>query len=144
MNANCPPWVLLALREIGTKEMVGDVANHEIVSYWRDARITPHVFSDEIAWCAAFAGAMLERSGFNSSRSGLARSYSRAPFVSVPYRFGAIAVYSSTRGAWAGHVGFALNARGVLLGGNQSDSVSVATYDTSTLVGYFWPKDCPL
>ena len=35
----------------------------------------PEIDNDEVAWCAAFLGACLERAGIGSTRSLMARSY---------------------------------------------------------------------
>ncbi|HWK38875.1 MAG TPA: TIGR02594 family protein, partial [Hyphomicrobium sp.] len=93
--------------------------------------------------CAAFAGACLERAGFASTRSLMARSYLRWGEEIEGGRFGAIAVLSRGSDPAAGHVGFLLGETAshlMLLGGNQGDAVSVAAYPKTRLIGLRWPQ----
>ncbi|MBN8909802.1 MAG: hypothetical protein J0H99_25115, partial [Rhodospirillales bacterium] len=59
-------------------------------------------------------------------------------------RFGAVAVLSRGDDPNAGHVGFLLsdtNGKLYLLGGNQGDAVTVASFDKARLLGLRWPKE---
>ena len=139
-----PPWLDWARREIGTRETVGGQHNPRVVAYWRQGNVALDVSDDETPWCAAFVAAALERSGYRSTRSGLARSYAgSAHFARLDGpRLGAVCVLSSSRGPTSGHVGFveAADDRHVwLLGGNQSNAVNVARFPLAQLVGYFRP-----
>ena len=64
-----PPWLAAAWRELGQTEIAGKGDNARIVGYFRDAGHST-IVDDETAWCAAFAGAMLERSGYRSTPRG--------------------------------------------------------------------------
>jgi len=96
----------------------------------------------EFAWCAAFAGAMLERSGMRATRSLRARSYlAWGSSIDLP-RLGAIAVLTRGPDPALGHVGFLVgetDAGLVLLGGNQSNAVTVAVFERSRLLSLRWP-----
>ncbi len=137
-----PAWLKLARAELGTKEEPGEANNPAILTYYRDAG-HPEINADSIAWCAAFCGAMLERSGYPSSKQLNARSYlTWGKEISKPQP-GCVAVFSrgDPRG-WEGHVAFFLEetATGVkVLGGNQGDAVTVATYPKARLLGYRVP-----
>lgn len=93
------------------------------------------------AWCAAFVNASLGQAGQQGTGSNLARSFLKwGEAVDTPQR-GDVAVFS--RGdpkSIYGHVGFfdsyAPDGRINVLGGNQSDHVSVSPYDTSRLLGF--------
>lgn len=137
-----PKWLKLARGEIGVKETPGPGNNPVVLRYYADAG-HPEVNSDATAWCAAFVGAMLERAGTPSSKALNARSYlTWGKPVDAPYP-GCVAVFSrgDPRG-WEGHVGFYVghqDGKVSILGGNQSDQVSIASYDRSRLLGYRAP-----
>ncbi|MBX9924848.1 MAG: TIGR02594 family protein [Hyphomicrobiaceae bacterium] len=137
-----PAWLAAAWSELGQRERAGSGANARIVAFYRDAG-HPGIRGDEIAWCAAFAGAILARSGYAPTGSLLARSYLDWGDAISELRFGAIAVFSRGADSGAGHVGFLIGAVGdtlVILGGNQSDAVSVAVFPASRLLGLRWPN----
>lgn len=134
-------WLKEAWREFGQTERRGSRANPRIAAMYRDAG-HPDVSRDEVAWCAAFAGACLKRAGMASTRSLKARSYIEWGVSLTAPRVGAIAVLSRGRNPALGHVGFWLGETDrdvVLLGGNQGDAVSVARYPKSRLIGLRWP-----
>lgn len=94
------------------------------------------------AWCAAFVNSALEQSGVQGTGKLNARSYlDWGQPVDQPMP-GDVAVFSrGDPNGWQGHVGFFQGidpATGKInvLGGNQSNMVSVAGYDPSTLLGY--------
>lgn len=134
-------WLKEAWREFGQVEQRGDRHNPRIVAFFRDVG-HPDVVQDEIAWCAAFCGACLERVGIASTRSLLARSYLKwGTSLSQP-RVGCIAVFSRGSDPGKGHVGFWLGETDdavVVLGGNQANSASVARYPKSRLLALRWP-----
>ena len=134
-------WLKEAWREFGQAEQAGARANPRIVALFRDAG-HPSVKRDEVAWCAAYLGACLERADIRSTRSLMARSYlSWGERLSEP-RIGAVAVFSRGRNPALGHVGFWLGETDdhvMLLGGNQGNAVSVARYPKSRLLGLRWP-----
>ncbi len=135
-------WLREAWREFGQAERPGARANPRIVALFRDAG-HPKVARDEVAWCAAYVGACLERAGIPSTRSLMARSYlSWGERLTEP-RVGAVAVFSRGRSVALGHVGFWLGEAGsdvVLLGGNQGNAVSVVRYPRSRLLDLRWPE----
>ncbi len=136
-----PAWLAAAWSELGQRELAGSAANARIIAFYRDAG-HPNIRGDDVAWCAAFAGAILKRSGHSPTGSLLARSYLKWGQPIAELRFGAIAVFSRGSDPGAGHVGFVIGAVGdllVVLGGNQSDAVSVARLPASRLLGLRWP-----
>lgn len=93
------------------------------------------------AWCAAFVNATLQKAGQKGTGSNMARSFMDwGQPVDRPQR-GDIAVFSrgDAKGPF-GHVGFfeGYNPDGTIrvLGGNQGDAVSVASYSPSRLLGF--------
>ena len=136
-----PHWLGHAWAELGQKEVAGTRDNPHIRAFYKDVGHC-EVKHDEVPWCAAFVGACLERAGLSSTGSLMARSYLAWGVGEKDARLGAVAVLSRGRDTSAGHVGFlvGLNESTLwLLGGNQSDGVSVAAYDRSRLLGLRWP-----
>lgn len=126
MTARLAPWHALARTQIGVKEVPGKGDNPTVVQYFADAGI-PGKFKDETAWCAAFVGAMLERSGYRGTRSTMAKSYMRWG-VPCECQKGAIGVIDRTDDPRFGHV-FIIDDFDELyvkpLGGNQANAVNV-------------------
>ena len=140
-----PRWLAEAWAELGQREVAGSADNARIGAFFRDVG-QPARLHDEVAWCAAFVGACLERAALASTRSLMARSYLRWGDALEEGRVGAVAVLSRGSDASAGHVGFLLGetaAHVVLLGGNQGDAVSVAAFPKARLLGFRWPQDKP-
>lgn len=137
-----PKWLKLARGEIGVKEIVGPEHNPAVIGYFRDAGF-PEIDNDETAWCAALANSCLERAGYAGSKSLAARSFLNwGKVVKKPYP-GCIAVFSrgDPRG-WQGHVGFYVgesSGKIDVLGGNQSNQVSIAPQSKARLLGYREP-----
>lgn len=144
MTTNEPRWVALARSFIGTREIPG--VRHEplILSWWRWIK-RGGIKSDEVPWCAAFVGAMLEQCGIVSTRFESARSYATWGFRLPRPVLGCIAVFSRNGG---GHVGFVVGKTGdgklLILGGNQSDEVNIRAIGTERLVGLRWPNGEPI
>ena len=127
----------LANAEIGTVEWAkGD--NPQVVAYFKDAG-HPEVSTDATAWCAAFVGAMLARSGVKPSGKLNARSYLDwgVPVERKDAKPGDVVIFERGTG-WQGHVGFFVKDEGALiktLGGNQSDAVNIKGQQASKLLG---------
>ena len=136
-----PGWLEQAWPETGIREVRGSGSNPRIAALFKDAGHA-QIKSDETAWCAAFVGACLARAGIDSTKSLLARSYLKWGEPIDSFRLGAIAVFSRGNDPGQGHVGFVLGEsedKIYLLGGNQSDAVSVEAIDRSRLLGLRWP-----
>ena len=137
-----PRWLELAWADLGVAEGPGEANNPRVVRYYADAG-HPEVRADEVAWCAAFVGACLERAGVGSTRSLMARSYLAWGEALAEPRTGAITVLSRGDDPSLGHVGFLVGLTAsdiVLLAGNQGDAVSVQAFPRSRVVGVRWPS----
>ena len=93
------------------------------------------------AWCAAYVNATLAQSGQKGTGSNMARSFMDwGTEVSEPQK-GDVAVFQrgDPNGPY-GHVGFfdGYNEDGTIrvLGGNQGDGVSIASYSPDQLLGF--------
>ena len=134
-----PPHLQLARSFLGTKEVKGKLDNPIIMQFYDDVGHS-WVEHDEVAWCAAFAGAMLERTGKRSTRDLRARSYLAFGEMVEPAdaRPGDIAVFRRGNNPAEGHVAFVLKVTRSsieVIGGNQNDSVSIASYPRARLLG---------
>ena len=135
-----PKWLTLARAELGVREGAGAANSPTVLKYYEDAG-HPEVDHDDVAWCAAFVGAMLKRAGLPHSGSLAARSYLQwGKAVAKPYP-GCVAVFRRGKG-WQGHVAFYLSqgSKGItILGGNQGDAVSIIHMPPADLLGYREP-----
>ncbi len=135
------PWLEEAKKFIGQKEIKGPKHNPNIISWWSKIGASWFV-DDETPWCAGYTGAMLENVGIRSSRSAMARSYSRWGQALTGPAIGAIVVFE--RGQISGHVGFIVgrdqNNNLMVLGGNQGDAVNIKPFPVSRVVAYRWPS----
>lgn len=130
----------IARSYLGTKELKGAADNPKIMEMYRT--VGHHwVEHDEVAWCAAFVGHCLEKAGITSTRKLNARSYlTWGEKVAGPEQAkeGDVVVFTRGSNTAQGHVAFFLKATGSqveVLGGNQSDSVTIARYAKSRLLG---------
>jgi uncharacterized protein (TIGR02594 family) len=128
----------LAKKEVGTVEWAQG-SNPKVLAYYRDAG-HPEIKDDAVAWCAAFVGAMLKRAGIPNTGLLTARSYLKwgQPVMRKDAQTGDIVVFERGGSAWQGHVAFLVKDNGdtmTILGGNQRDSVSIATYKADDLLG---------
>ncbi len=142
-----PTWLSAAWAEFGQSEYKGHGAhNPRVVALYRDAGFS-QIDNDEVAWCAAFVGACLQRSGTRATRSLMARSYSAwGKSLGKDAQHGCIAVLSRGSDPALGHVGFVVGETSdmlFLLGGNQSDAVTVAAFPKSRVVALRWPLSGP-
>ena len=135
------PWLDRAFADLGVTATPDPASEARIHGYFADAG-HPEIASDATAWCAAFVGACLERSGIFSTRSLLARSYMQYGSALSAVVPGAIAVFSRGSDPSLGHVAFAIGETAdeiLVLGGNQAHAVSVAALPRASLVALRWP-----
>lgn len=140
-EAGEPLWLSAARGEIGVKEIPGVRAQSRILEYFR-ASGHGKIISDETAWCAAFVNWALLRAGIRGTMALNARSFLGWGKASEA-RLGAVCVFSRGNSPWLGHVGFYVGETDShlrILGGNQSDGVTIANYPKSRLIGVRWPR----
>lgn len=137
-----PPWLKEAIKNLGVHEGPGAANNPTVVKFYADAGF-PGIKHDDVAWCAAFVGAMLKRAGYKPSGSLAARSYETYGAKLHRPMFGCIGVKKRPGGGWLGHVGFVVGYDGSrvwLLAGNQGDKVSVASFPASQFTAFVAPS----
>lgn len=135
-----PPWISEARRFVGLHET-------------RDAKKLDDLLNldaSEIAWCGGFVGlclaTVLPREDLPSNPLGSRNWLKLGTGLQGP-QIGATAVFwRGLKSGWQGHVGFVVGHDQThlhILGGNQSDSVSIARIDKARLLGYRWPITFP-
>lgn len=135
-----PRWYEIALGEIGQKEQPGSLHNQRIIEY--HATTTLKATDDETPWCASFVNWCLYHAGSIGTRKANARSFLEWGSPLQEPKRGCIVVFSRGASQTAGHVAFYDSDHGDLvrvLGGNQGDKVSYASYPKSSVLGYRWP-----
>ena len=123
-----------ARKYLGLKEIPGPEHSMEVIAMFK-AVGHPRVQDDETAWCAAFAGAMYESLGIESTRKLNARSYldfGESVKLENLKKGDVVVFWRVGPDDWRGHVGFFVRFSDtgdlVVLGGNQNNSVSEKVY----------------
>jgi len=127
------------------KEWEGKTAKNnrkELRNLFADGNMPP-IDPMRTPWCAAFANAILSRSGYETTNSLMARSFLNWGSKTKDPKEGDIVVLKRGRGTTFGHVGFFQGYEiidGVtyvkVLGGNTDHAVQVGYYPVSKVLGY--------
>lgn len=143
---NNKPWMDVAIREIGQKEVIADpsdptkeIINPRVQQYFTDGGFSGDPITT--AWCAIFVNYCLQNAGIRGTGSDVVSSflYWQGGKIIADPSFGAIAVYR-------GHVGFVIGLQGnnvILLGGNQGNMVKVSVcddYACNKVIHYVYPE----
>jgi uncharacterized protein (TIGR02594 family) len=136
-------WMPVARGELGVEEIRGSQHSPRIIEYLNSTNLDAGSASaDETPWCSAFVNWCVEQAGYAGTDSAAARSWLQWGKALESPRKGCIVVLSRGGSAWTGHVGFFMgrgNETVQVLGGNQSDRVSVAEYGDSRVLGFREP-----
>lgn len=137
------PWLDIARRYLGTKEIPGAKSNPVILQWITRFRgwVRSFYTSDDIPWCALFVGACLSEAGVSHTNSLAARSYETYGIALTQPSLGCIMVFTRNGG---GHVGFYLGERTDayrILGGNQSDAVTETWVSKARHTATRWPAE---
>ncbi len=141
-------WFEEAKNLIGTKEISGRGSNKEIIK-WAE-KLNIDYKDDDIPWCGLFAahcvGATLPNEPLPPNPLG-ARNWQSFGESTSP-RLGAVLVFwREAKNGSKGHVGFYYaedKEAFTVLGGNQSNSVSLARVAKTRLLAARWPKSAGL
>lgn len=134
--SSVPIPLIIALSQIGTKEISGEESNSQINEY---LKTVGQPSDDSIPWCSAFINWCLEQAGIKGTGSPAARSFSTWGTELIEPAVGCIVVLKRGTQSWQGHVGFYLSNTSAyiyLLGGNQSDSVCITPYLKESVISY--------
>lgn len=140
----------IALSQYGLKEILGKIDNPEITKYFTSCGFTASALRDETSWCSAFVNwcaqaACKPMSGKLNARSwltvgaGVADGQQRLGDVVVFWRGAHKDELITGSNLKKGHVGFYIreDAQYVyVLGGNQSNQVSIAPYAKNRVLNY--------
>ena len=126
----------IAQRFIGVREIAGEMSNPVILAMLRLDNDWPK--DDSTPWCSAFVSYIAWLLRLPRSKSLAARSWLEVgTAVDTPEVGNDVVIFS--RGTGSGHVGFYAGRSGLddifVLGGNQSDRVSVAAHPLGRLLG---------
>lgn len=142
------PWLQTAFELMGTREIPGKGSNEAILGWARDLEIVSYN-DDDIPWCGLFVahcvGSQLPEESLPNNPLG-ARAWERFGQKTTP-QLGAVMVFwrgSKTSGL--GHVGFywAEDEEAYhILGGNQSNAVTVTRLAKSRFLQARWPATVP-
>lgn len=138
------PWMDIARKEIGVKEIAGDRDNPRVIEYHQVGAPSLNAQADSVPWCAAFVGWVLDRYGSRGTGRAVARSYLKWGYSIPEPRVGCVVVLKRGDSTWQGHVGFVVEVGPIyikVLGGNQSDEVNIQRFARYKVLGYRFHKD---
>lgn len=141
---------LVAKTYLGTEEGPGKENNALIVGWLRE--VAPWASGDDVAWCSVFVTTIAKHLGLPFPRNPLGLRARSWLAIGTPVQLSDaraeedVVILKRGRGNqpgpevldWTGHVGwFADHTPGEvhLLGGNQSDAVTVQRFDTGDILG---------
>jgi uncharacterized protein (TIGR02594 family) len=141
------PWYEEALRLKGTREAAG-AADSPLILTWAK-RLGLAYAHDSTAWCGLFVAhciaAALPDEPLPTNPLG-ARRWLGFGAATEPTLGAVMVFWRGSKLGWQGHVGFYAgeDARAYhVLGGNQSDSVSITRLGKDRLLGARWPQTVP-
>jgi uncharacterized protein (TIGR02594 family) len=129
----------MAREYLGTEEIPGAQDNPLIVGWLQ--QIASWVQDDETAWCSAFVDAMARATGYEHTGKLNARSWLEVGEVVnlKDARPGDVVIFwRNSPTSWEGHVAFFVSQGDThvrVLGGNQNNSVSEASYPKTKVIG---------
>jgi uncharacterized protein (TIGR02594 family) len=133
-NGPAAGWMEVAERERGVEELRGAASNPRVEAY--HATTGKDEAGDDVPWCSSFVNFCITEAGLRGTSSRLARSWATWGVDAGALVPGCVVVLK--RGdPPKGHVGFfvGMDGRRVrLLGGNQGDKVSIASFDADRVV----------
>lgn len=141
------PWLKIAAAHLGTRETPGPGNNPKIIGWAKriGGWIASFYKQDSIPWCGLFVGYVMVQAGFKVGQDALSAlswaKFGQALKIPTP---GAILVFKRPGG---GHVGFYVSEDRTtfhVLGGNQSDAVTLTRISKDRLVAVRWPPGVPL
>lgn len=138
------PWITEAKKHLGLKEIVGPKHNPTILGWLKS--LGAWWQNDEEAWCGTYVSNCMKASNISYPKMWMrALEWSKWGVKLDSPIDGCVVVFSRKGG---GHVGFVMGETkdGFLsvLGGNQGNAVTIAKFDKSRVVGYYWPKEVPV
>lgn len=133
-----PSWMQVARSYIGTKEFPGP-ANNPVIVQWL-VQLQSWFKDDAVAWCGSFMAHCMQRAKVTYPKNyPAARSWASWGIAAPNMGPGVVLVFVREGG---GHVGLYAGEDAVcyhVLGGNQSDQVSITRIAKQRLIAARWP-----
>lgn len=127
-----------AMSFLGVQEKEGKANNKQILDMFVSAGFEG--LGDEVPWCAAFVTHVLKECGYSYIKSLKARDYQHYGCATgYPMLGNIVVLWRESEDSQFGHVGFFIRKdkhHVWLLGGNQSDKVSVQKYPRKRVISY--------
>lgn len=143
-----PAWMAEAMRLKGVREVPGKGSNQQILDWADDLDI--HYPNDDIPWCGLFVAHCMRVGAPNDERPANvlgARNWQQFGKMAEP-SYGAVLVFwRGSKKGWKGHVGFYVGEDRTayhVLGGNQSNAVTITRIAKSRLLVARWPESVPV
>lgn len=134
------PWMLVAKELLGTKENPAKRSNNPDILEWARLAEIPGYTSDDIPWCGLFVAHCLVECGVEYVEKPLwALNWAKFDQKLDEPTYGSIMSFKRNGG---GHVGFYVGEdedHYHILGGNQSNAVTIAKIEKSRFVSANWP-----
>jgi len=128
-----------ALKEYGTREIVGKEHNPRILEYFAEIG-HDWVKDDELAWCSAFVNFVAKNTGYEFTGKLNARSWlDIGEAITTPELGSVVVLYRNGKESPWGHVGLFIREHNgwiFILGGNQSNEVNISPYRSERLLSY--------
>jgi uncharacterized protein (TIGR02594 family) len=140
MIPSIPPWLIVALDEIGVIETPGPADTPRILQYHSATSL--RATHDEVAWCSAFTNWCMREASIAGTNSAAARSWLTWGRGVKPPELGDVVVLSRGDNPAQGHVGFFIDHYGgmvQLLSGNVGNRVNVAWFKEANVLAYRRP-----
>jgi uncharacterized protein (TIGR02594 family) len=139
---NDPPWLPIALAEVGVTEGVNGESNPRIEEYHASTSLGRQ--PDTVTWGCSFASWVFKQAQTKSNiRSARCADWlSFGSQIAEPKR-GALAIFTPIAPGSSGFVGFVLSAddkKVNLVAGNINNSVTLASFPKALVRGYRWPS----
>ena len=136
-----PCWITEGRRHLGLAEIPGQASNPTIQRWLR--KLGAWWNDDATPWCGTYVAHCLRECSIAPPKAWYrAKAYLDWGLVLDTPRVGCIVVYERQGG---GHVGFVVGKtpanRLAVLGGNQGDRVSIASFPRERVLGYRWPNE---
>ena len=127
------------LSHFGMKEIAGSEHNPEIVAMFAEIGYD-YIKDDETAWCSASLNYFCKKLGYERTGKLDARSWLKLKTIVLEPKIGDIVVlWRDDISSWKGHVGIFIKKdinHVYILGGNQSDSISISPYPIDRVLRY--------
>jgi uncharacterized protein (TIGR02594 family) len=139
-----PLWMTEARKHIGLAEIPGPKHHPEITRWLK--KLGGWWSDDETPWCGTFVAHCMQECGIPIPKFWMrAKAWAEWGARLAKPITGCVVVFERKGG---GHVGFVVgrtqNNLLMVLGGNQGNRVSIAPFESTRVIGFYWPMAVPL